>query len=198
MELDDLKNTWHDISNQADKKQTLTPEMIDDITRNKYHSKIRMIAIPELAGGLICFAAAAYVILNFSLLDTVLVQGAGMVTILLLLGLPVLSWASILQLKMTKEVSKSYADTVKEFAIKKIRFCRLQKLNFTLSYLLLATTILLSTKIFGKNWVGNNQFLFIVSFSFGYIVLLFFSKWVWKRYNNLLRQAEELLKEIGS
>jgi len=99
---------------------------------------------------------------------------------------------------MHGDVNRSYAETLKEFAVQKIRFCKLQKLNFTLSYLLLATAILLSARLFGKSWVSGNKFFFIASFSIGYIVLLFFSKWVWKRYTNVLRQAEDLLKEIES
>jgi len=198
MELDDLKNTWQDISNQAEKKQTLTPEMIDHITRNKYHSKIKTIALPEILGALICFAGAGYIGLNFGTLETFFYQAAGIVTIVLLVALPLISLASIRQLKMTGNVNRSYADTLKQFAIQKIRFCRLQKLNFTLSYLLLATAILLSARLFGKSWASGNKFFFIASFSIGYIVLLFFSKWVWKRYNNILQQAEELLKEVVS
>jgi len=198
MELDDLKNAWQDMSNQAGKQQNLDAKMIDDITRNRYHSKIRTIALPEILGALVCFAGAAYIGLNFGILDSAFYQAAGIVTILLLLGLPLISLFSIQQLRMPGDVNRSYAETVKEFAVQKIRFCKLQKLNFTLSYLLLATAILLSARLFGKSWVSGNKFFFIASFSIGYIVLLFFSKWVWKRYTNVLRQAEDLLKEIES
>lgn len=197
MELDDLKNTWQDISNQAENQQKLNAGMIDDMTRNRYRSKVRRIALPEMTGALVCFAGAVYIGFNFGTLDTLFYQGAGIITILLLVGLPLISLASIHQLKMPGDVSRSYGDALKDFAARKIRFCKLQKLNFILSNLLLATAILLSTRLFGKSWVSDSKFLFIVSFSIGYIILLFFSKWVWKRYNNVLRQAEDLLKEIG-
>ena len=198
MELDDLKNTWQDISNQAEQQQGLNDKMIDGMIRNRYHSKIRGIALPEILGALVCIAGAAYIGFNFGTLDSSFYQATGIVTILLLVGLPLISLASILQLKMPGDMNRSYAETLKDFAVQKIRFTKLQKLNFTLSYLLLATAILLSARLFGKSWVSHNSFLFLTSFSIGYIVLLFFSKWVWKRYNNILQQAEELLREIGT
>jgi len=36
----------------------------------------------------------------------------------------------------------------------------------------------------------------IFGFCFGYVVLLFFSKWVFKKYNGIIQQTEDLLNEL--
>ena len=64
MELDDLKNTWHNRSEQA-QQQNVTFKLIDEMTQTKYHSKIKRIAYPEIVGSVICIMATIFIALNF-------------------------------------------------------------------------------------------------------------------------------------
>jgi uncharacterized membrane protein len=198
MELDDLKNTWKGIDNQLKNQQNLNPKMIDQMTKTKYYSSLKKIAYSEIIGVIICFAGAAYVVLNFSKLDTTFLQGVGLISILLLLTLSVISLMSLRQFNMKENVNEPYAKTLKVFAIKKIRFHKFQRINVTLSYLLLVTTIILLSKFFGGKDITDSKYFWTISFSFGYIFLLFYSKWVMKYYNKTLRQTEELLLELQS
>jgi hypothetical protein len=200
MELDDLKNAWQYIHDQVKQQQNLNAKIIDQMTRTKYNSSLKKIVYPEVIGTIGCLASAAFIGFDFSKLDTVFFQGIGITSILILLALSAISLISIRQLNMTKDVNKTYAETLKEFAVQKIRFNKFQRINFTLCYLLLVTTIVLTPKLFDdKNIIDSNYFwVFLFSISFGYIFLLFFSKWVFKKYNNTLRQAEDLLRELGS
>jgi phosphatidylserine synthase len=198
MELDDLKNTWKDIDNQLKKQQNLNPKMIDQMTKTKYYSSLKKIAYSEIIGVIICLAGAAYVLVNFSKLNTTFLQGAGIISILLLLTLSGVSLISLRQFNMKENVNEPYAATLKVFAIKKIRFHKFQRINITLSYLLLVTTIILLSKFFGGNDITDSKYFWVFSFSFGYIFLLFYSKWVMKYYNKTLRQTEELLLELQS
>lgn len=198
MELHDLKNSWEAVNNQVQKQQNLTTKMIDQMTQTKYDSKLKKIAYPEITGIIICLIGASFIGINFYKLNTTFLQGAGIVSILLLLMLSVISLVRIRQLNMTKDINKPYAETLREFAIKKIRFHKFQKLNIILSYLLLVTIIILMSKFFNGKDITNSKYFWIFSFSFGYIFLLFYSKWVLKYYAKTLRQAEELLKELVS
>lgn len=198
MELDDLKNSWEDINKQVHKQQNLNPQIIDEMTRNKYNASLYKIIYPELIGTLICFASAVYIGFNFSKLDTVFLQGAGILAILLLVVLPVISLLSVRHFNMPMDVSKPYAETLKVFAGQKIRFHKFQQVNVLLSYLLLVDTIVLMSKFFSDKDISDNKYFWIFSFPLGYLLLLFFSKWVSKKYNNTLRQAEKLLKELQS
>ena len=198
MELDDFKNTWDEMGNQAKEKQNLNLKMFDKMNRTKFYSNLKKILLPELLGSIVCIGFAIFIAFNFDKLNSVSFKIAGAIAILLFILLPAISLLSIQQLYKSADISKSYIDTLKDFAVQKIKFCKLQKLNFTLSYLLLATVIIISTRLFGRNEATGNSYFFIISFGFGYIVLLSFSKWVFKKYNKAIQQTEDLLNELAS
>jgi hypothetical protein len=118
--------------------------------------------------------------------------------LLLLLTLSVISLISLRQFNLKENVNEPYAETLKVFAIKKIRFHKFQRINITISYLLLVTTIILLSKFYSGKDITDNKYFWVFSFSIGYIFLLFYSKWVMKYYNKTLRQTEELLLELQS
>ena len=196
MELDDLKNTWNNANNQAAQQHNLSPKIINQMTEKKYYSKIKKIAYPEFIGISVCFIAAVFIGLNFYILDTSFLQGVGIVSILLLLIISIISLLSLRKFNINENVNKPYAETLKIFATKKLNFYKLQKINITLSYLLLVTIIILLSKLYKDVDLTNSKYFWIFSFSFGYIFLLFYSKWVLKYYKKSLNQAEELLQEL--
>ena len=196
MELDDLKNTWNEMSNQAKEKQNLNLKTFDIMGKKKFNSNLKKILLPEILGSLVSIAAAVFTGFNFYRFGTVAFQLAGVLAILLLVLLPIISLVSIQQLYKAGDMGKSYADTLKEFTLQKIKFCKLQKINITLSYLLLVTVILLSTKLFGTNHITESKYFFIFSYSFGFIFLMFFAKWVFKGYNKTIKETEKLLNEL--
>jgi len=192
MELDDLKNDWESATTQ----HRLTTKVIDQMIQKKYASKIKKIKYPELIGGIICLLGLGFVVFNFNKLDTVFLQAIGVLTMLLLIIQPAISFLSLKQFNTTDDLSKPYVEIIKQFAIQKLRFQKYQQVNAFLCYLLLVTIIILLPKLFYGKDISYNKSFWIFAFSFGYIFLLFFSKWVKKFYNNSLNQAEELLKEV--
>lgn len=194
MELDELKNTWDNANNPV--QQNLTPKMIDQMTQKKYHSKIKKIAYPEIIGIIICLISAFFIGINFYKLDTVFLQGAGILSILLLVILSAISLLSLRQLNIPEDINRPYAATLKIFAVQKLQFYKLQKTNVILSYLLLVSIIILLSKFFNGKDITETKYFWIYSFSFGYLFLLFYSKWVAKYYKNTLQQTEELLQEL--
>ncbi len=196
MELDDLKNNWESVTNQTAKQNILTYKIIDRMIQKKYNSKLNKIKYPEWIGGTGCLLVLSYIVFNFNKLDTVFFQATGVITILLLIIMPALSFLSLMQFSLANDLNKSYSEAIKQFAYQKKRFVKYQKINVILSYLLLVTTILLLPQFFnGKKDLADNKYFWIFAFSFGYIFLLFFSKWVKKFYSDSLKQAEDLLKE---
>lgn len=196
MELDDFKNTWDEMSNQVNVNLNL--KIFNKMTKRKFNSNLQKIAIPELLATIICVGAVIYIGLKFNLLDTAIFRIAGVVAILLLLILPAISLFSIQQLYKFTDIGKPYVHTLKEFAVQKIKFCKLQKLNINLSYLLLAVVMILVPKFYGNHTDDENAYIMLFGFSFGYVILLFFSKWVFKKYNRIIEQTENLLKEISA
>jgi hypothetical protein len=196
MELDDLKKSWQQVNDQQGKRQQLNPALIEQITLAKYRSGINKIAYPEMAGVLVCLAGVVFVLFNFGKLNTVFLKGTGILSILVLAAVSVISLLSISQFNATRDLSKPYADTLKEFAIKKIRFHKFQRLNFILCHLLMVTVIILLSAFFGVRGIAGSKYFLIFSFSLGYLFLLFYSKGVFRYYNHSLRRAEALLKEV--
>jgi hypothetical protein len=198
MELDDLKNAWNATNSAVAKQEPMTPETVKKMNDQKYRSRIKKIIIPEIAGSVICLAGAVFIAFNFYDLNKIFLQGAGILSIVLLLLLPTISMLSTWKLGTARSLDRPYAETLKEFARQKIRFVRLQKLNVTLSYLLLVTIIILLSKLLEGNDLSANKSFWIFSFSTGYIFLLFYSRWVEKYYKTTLRQAEELLSDLAA
>jgi hypothetical protein len=198
MELDDLKNTWNAAKSPLQNQQNINPEMLEKMSNQKYRSKLKKITIPELTGSIVCLAAAVFIGFSFDKLDTVLLQGAGVLSILLLLLLPAISSLSTWKLSKPSNLNKPYAETLKAFANQKIRFIKLQKLNVTLSYLLLVSIIVLLSKLFSGKDLFDSKYFWLFSFTIGYIFLLFYSKWVDNYYRKKLQQAEELLGELAN
>lgn len=196
MELDELKYTWNEMNQRVSKNKNPDLKLFDKMNQQKIHRNLYKIILPEILGSIVCLAGIVYVVMYFHRLNTIAFKIAGGLAVILLIILPVFSIMSIRNLLKTGNPNKSYAESLKEFSIQKIQFCKLQKLNSTLSYLLLVVGIILSARIFGRNSVTDSPYFWIVSLSFGYIFLLFFSRMVSRKYSRTIRQAEDLLKEI--
>ena len=102
MELHELKNEWESVTT----KHTLTTKVINQMIQKKYASKIRKIKYPELIGGIICLLSLGFVGFNFNKLDTFFFQGIGLLTMLLLIILPTISFLSLKQFNTIEDLSK--------------------------------------------------------------------------------------------
>lgn len=195
MELDDLKHTWKETKSAVHQQRTLNLETLEKITGQNYRSRIKKIMMPEIGGSIVCLAAAVFIGLHFANLDTDLLQATGVMSILLLFLLPIISTISTWNLSQAGNVNRPYAETLKMFAVQKIRFIKLQKFNVTLSYLLLVTIIVVLSKLFSGKDISAIKSYWLFSFTIGFIFLLFYSRWVGKFYKRSLQQAEDLLQE---
>ncbi len=195
MELDDLKNTWQNETN-AGSQNNLTTLIIDKMTKEKYYSKIKKIAYPEIIGSSICVIAAGFVALSFNRFDTIVLQSVAVVAIIVLLAISVFSILSLQRLNMKKDINKTYAETLKTFATQKLAFYKLQKINIILCYLLMVTIIILLPKLFGDKNITQYKYFWLFASGTGYSFLLFYSKFVSKFYKKTLQQTEDLLLEL--
>lgn len=196
MDLDELKNSWDRATNQEE-EQHLTPEIIHQVIERKYHAKLKKITYSEFIGIAVCLAAATFIGFNFYRLDTTFLKITGVVAVLTLVALSIISLLSLQSFTEIKDVNKPYAETLKTFATRKLRFYKLQKINVLLSYLLMVATIVLLPKFFTGKDITDSKYFWIFSFTLGYIFLLFYSRWVMKFYKKALTQTEELLLELS-
>ena len=148
MEIDDLKNDWEAMSTQTEKQNNLTPKIIKQMTQKKYSSMINKIKFPEYIGGLICLLGAGFIGFKFSELDTIYLQIIGIIAMSLLILMPTISLLSFSRFNLMNDVNKPYAETLRQFAIQKLRFQKFQQANAFFSYVLLVTIIILLPKFF--------------------------------------------------
>jgi hypothetical protein len=196
MELDDLKNSWDAASKPTNQKEILNAKMIEQMTQIKYKSRLRKIINHETLGTLFAFGGVAYIIVNFNKLTTPFFQGIGIVTALILIVLPIISLVLLNQLNSVGDLSRTYAETLRTFALQKLRFIRFQQLSVVIASMLMVFVILLMPKFTGGPSLNEKKYFWAITISIGYIFLSFFSRWVIKYYSRTLTQAEELLKEL--
>ncbi len=197
MELEDLKNDWEQLQKYP-QKSTVTGDVLDKITKKKVQNRILRIVIPELTGSIVCLGGSLFIGLNFYRLTAHLFEVAGALSILFLLLVPLVSWLSIEQLYKTGNIDKPYAETIKDFAAQKIRFCRFQKFNIILVHLLLVSLIITSARVFGTNAITESKHYYPMALTLGYAFLSLFSAVVRKKYNKTIQQADKLIREVNS
>jgi hypothetical protein len=195
MELEEMRASWEVLNQKVEKQRILTDKMIDKMTQEKYKNNLRKVALPEYIGTLICYFGAAYLIINFSKIDGLVFQIFGILSVLLLFTLPVISLKSVRAMKNIKIHSGSYADAIQDYANRKIRFQKLQKLNVALGLFFLIILIPTLGSISGKD-INNipNFWTLIFPIVTGFFIV--FSYWVLKHYNRALKDGEEILSAL--
>jgi len=196
MELEEMKATWETLSKRIEKQENLTNQMINKMIDQNYRSKLRRIAIPEYIGTIVCYIGAAYLITNFTKINTISMQVCCIADILLLFTLPIISLKSIGGIKNIHIATQGYSEAIREYASQRIRFQKLQKWNTALSMLLMLTSIPVVTSILGKEISDVPNFWTLI-FPLGIIFSIIFSLWVLRCYNKILKEAEEVLLEAG-
>lgn len=197
MELEEMKSAWEQLDKRIEKQEIFTHQMIEKTTQQQYHSKLKKIGTSEYAGTLICYIGAAYLIVNFTKIEQILIQFFGIISVALLLILPIISLQSIRAMKKVNVATKTYLETINTFTKQKIKFQKLQKLNVALGIFLMLIAIPVLSAIQGKDISQIPNFW---PFIFPLFVLFFlgFAYWVLRSYNRALNEAEEMLTGINS
>lgn len=197
MELEELKNTWQEMSKRVEKQESLTNQILEKMMQQKYHSKLNKIGYSEYAGTMICYIGAAYLLMNFTKIDDILLQIFGIIAIALLFTLPVISLKSLRAVNNVNIGSKTYIQAIEDFAKRKTRFQRLQKLNVSLALFLMLVAIPVLSAIQGKD-LAQVPYFWTLIFPISIIFFLVFAVWVLKSYNKLLNEAEKMLSDISN
>jgi len=195
MEFEEMKSLWGEMSGKIEQQKKLTDSLIIKMTKADYKNKIMNILIPELIGVLVCFAAALYILFSFQKLDRWYLIVCGIVSVLILLLLPVLSFNAVHKIRSVNILANNYKQSLLEYSKGKRQFVFVQKLSFYLGAVLFLTVL----PVMGQLIAGKD--LFIESrlwlwYAIGYAFFYGFSKWVFRKYTRSAAEAEEILKEL--
>ena len=191
-----MKSQWVDMSHKVDQQKILTDQLIIDLTKERFDTKMRAISIPESITALMCFAAVLYIISNFNLLDVWYLQLSGVFAIIACLVLPVLSLKSIQKMKSVHISKSTFKETVEAYAKGKSKFMQIQKISFYTSFLVLVALVI----VFGKIIKDIDVFTMTEKLNWlvpsGIGVLFIFSQWVLKKYKKATESANTILQEL--
>jgi hypothetical protein len=195
MELEEMKALWSEMSVEIEKQKKLTDSLIIKMTRSDYRSKINKILIPEAIGTFVCFAGALFILINFQKLNPWYLLVCGVVSVLISFILPILSIKAIRKIHSLNISNNTYKQSLLEYSKGKIQFVFVQKLSFYLGSLFMLTILpVMGLLIGGKDMFKETQvwYLYAIGFPFFY----YFARWVFKSYNKITADAENILKEL--
>lgn len=197
MELEEMQAAWSQMSQELEKQKQLTDEIILKMTQQRYTSQWNKIFTGEKIGGVICYVALVAILAYFKELDTIPLQIAGILCMLILAILPILSLKTIKAMKRVNVTTMSYKETMKTYAEGKKNFVNFQKLNIGLSFVFMILTVPVSAKLLnGKNLFETLDPKLGIAAPF---MLALFGLLIWavtRCYKRILRNSENILKEI--
>jgi len=197
MELEEMKNTWEELGERVEKQELLTNQLINKMMQQKYNSKLNKINYPEYIGTVVCYLGAAYLIMNFTKIEEILLQVFAIIDIALLFLLPIISLKSLNKLKSVNIPSQTYLESINSFANQKIKFQKLQKLNVSLGLFFLLTAAPVLSAIQGKDLSQTPNFWTLI-FPISVLLFLVFAYWVLKSYNNILNETKKMISDINN
>ncbi|MDT0691283.1 hypothetical protein RM549_15920 [Salegentibacter sp. F188] len=198
MELEEMKNTWQEMSKRLENQEILTNQIIEKMTKEKYNSKFNTLHFYEIIGAVICYGSALFLIVSFHKLEEWYLMVFGVIALLSLLVLPVLALKKIGNMKKLDIGNNSYKDVLIKFQKSKIDLLFTQKIIFYISLVLAVIILPVTSKIFRNkdlfdSELINNLWIYIPVLL---IFLFFLSRWVFKGYRSATSSAEDVLREM--
>ncbi len=196
MELEEMKGLWENMSEELDRQKLLTDKMVVEMTQQKYRDKLSQISLPETVGTIICFAMAAYALINFGKLDTWYLMLCGILSISFCIILPILSMKSIRKMKKIDVRKSSYKESLVAYVKEKNRFVKVQKVSYYLGFIFSLAVLPVAGKLMkGKDLLLDSK-LWIWYIPLALVFHFLFSKWVWKHYSSVTKTARNLLEDL--
>lgn len=196
MELENLKNSWESLELEAMESNYLQSDAILNSIAKKYRQGLNGVIVFEVILMLGSFYFAVLLLFAFDKLDTIYLAVLGMVTIVLLIGLPVLRFLLLKSLYRLRHPDQAITQVIRKFTQQKIRFQKLKQVQAIFGFLLIIALSILCIKIYNEyDVMQSNSFWLIVGLlSIGFSWA--FNKWVLQGYNQSIKQAEALLSEL--
>ena len=190
-----MKTMWAEMSTELEKQKTITNSIIIKMTQSNYKHKLNKILVPEAAGSVVCFTGMVFTLVNIHKLHPWYLLVCGIATVAILFFL---SWVP---LKYTRKMhtvnitNKNYKQLLQEYSLNKKRFVLVQKLNLYISCMLLLVILPVTGLLFGGKDLFkevNLALYYAVAFPFLYSIC----QWVFKKYSNIVTDAENMLKAL--
>jgi hypothetical protein len=108
MELEEMQTLWNELSAKVEKQNTLTHQLIVNMTTERYKNKFQKIKVYESIASVVAAVLAFAVLLNLGKLDTWYLLACGIFTTAHLLLLPPRGFFCMIRLKKINLIKKKY------------------------------------------------------------------------------------------
>ncbi len=198
MEIEEMQALWSDMSNQLEHQKKLTDKIIMDMTQERYSNKFKTITTFETIGAFICSATGIYILINFYKLDTWYLMLCGAITVLFVLGLPILALRALRKIRTINIKNKNYKEALLDFSKAKNHLMNIQKAAVLASFIVMFA----ASGVFAKVWSNKDFFLVErnlwanLSILLALVFVSFTSYWGYRSYSKLTNSAENILKDL--
>ncbi|MCJ7465590.1 MAG: hypothetical protein MUO53_02735 [Maribacter sp.] len=196
MDLDEIKATWSQMSDQLEQQKKLTDKIILEMTQQKYKNKFSKISMYETIGAVVCYVMAFYILLYMKELDTWYLLTLGIFTLGCLLVMPFLVLRSLKNIQRVDLVNSNYKEALIKYTQEKNRLLFLQRLGIYLGFFMLCTSL----PVFSK--INNGKDLFLSATTWLWylpvmgVFFFFFARWGYRSYRSITDSAENILNEM--
>lgn len=200
MELNELQTAWSQLSEQLNKQEKLTNEIILKMTQDKYRKKFKTLNTYETIGAVVCYIISLFILINFYKLDIWYLQLCGAITLGFLIIMPTLVLRSLKKIKDLDILKGTYRETLITYTKEKNYLLKLQQIGIAFSFLLLFIVVPVTSKII------SNKNIFLAKPEpiqwFAVVVALLFvtviARWGYRSYKKITDNAADVLKDLDT
>ncbi|MBN3583277.1 hypothetical protein JYB64_12835 [Algoriphagus aestuarii] len=196
MELEEMQSLWADVSQKIEKQDKIQKELVMEITRQKFRSKLNHIRVTETVGSIICYIYAMYLLSKLSELELWYNQVFAMITILIMTILPIASLNAVKGMRSVKIDGEAPAKMLEKFERSKVRFWKVQRYGMIFGALLLVTVLPPISEINGSIEMISKPLFWVIYLPGAILFMYLFSRWALGKYRKMIDASEKLLSEL--
>ncbi|WP_339868167.1 hypothetical protein [uncultured Algoriphagus sp.] len=196
MELDEMKSLWADLSLQVEKQDKIQKELLMEITKQKFRSKLNSVRIPEIIGSLVCVGYAMYFLSRFGEFELWYNQIFALVCIFLMIALPTASLTAIKGMRDLKIDTETPAGIMDKFVKSKVRFWKVQRYGMIFGVILMIAILPPLVELNGADEIIQKPWFWGLYVPGGLIFMLLFTRFVYKKYKETISASEKMLRDI--
>lgn len=192
-----LQETWDKLNSSLKQQKLINERIIMDIIKIKFSNKLKSIIKYESIGALLLVMTSIVLIWNIQIFDTLPLQIATVISLIIMILLPILSLSTIYQMKNMDMSKRSCKENIVEFTKRQSRFLLVQRWSVFISPIFMLVLIPPFLKLSeGKDFFASdsNNLLWYIPIAF--IAVIAFGKWGYGCYKRITDNAKNILQEL--
>ena len=196
MDLEQMKHTWEEMSEQRAARSFLSDEQIRRITHERSSSGLNRIIFFESVGLIMTLAMLAYLLLNFHKLENWLELLGGYVTLAILIISIYLGVRLVRQMLRVNVQKNTYSKTLQYFQAFKKSLGFYKKMSIAVSITMPIFLLPVISRLWFEKNILDNWWDYGESLLVGFVLLPFFLYGIMYFYKKNVSRVSKALKEL--